>query len=205
VVAGGPRVRPDEWHQALSEGRFTGEASLMHADGREIGVQFAGSTEIVTGHRLVLSVALTTSRWGARFRRAGEAARGKLPGREREIVQRVALGETSAEIAAELGISEQTVKTHVRNAMSKLGARSRAHLRGEGARGRSVGALKRRQSAQAWTGMPWVPVASGQFVGRETGIGIDPANVDARLERIPLRTQHPLGAVVNRSSVWCDR
>jgi len=29
---------------------------------------------------------------------------------------------------AELGISEETVKTHVRNAMAKLGARSRAHL-----------------------------------------------------------------------------
>lgn len=44
------------------------------------------------------------------------------------MVQLVALGRTSPEIADELGISASTVTTHVRNAMDKLGARSRAHL-----------------------------------------------------------------------------
>ncbi len=127
-VVGGALVTFDEWQQALAEGRFTGEAALVHADGREIGVQFAGSTEIATGRRLVLFVALTTSRWGAHFRRTGEEQGGTLSRREREVVRRVALGETSAEIAAELVISEETVKTHVRKAMLKLGARSRAHL-----------------------------------------------------------------------------
>lgn len=43
-------------------------------------------------------------------------------------MQRVALGETGPEIAAELGFAHDTVRTHVRNAMSKLGAPSRAHL-----------------------------------------------------------------------------
>jgi PAS domain S-box-containing protein len=127
-LADGPLVTPDEWQLALAEGRFTGETSLLHADGRPIGVQFAGATEIATGRRLVLFVALSTSRWGVRFRRPGGNARGTLTPRETEVVQQVALGETSAEIAAELGISEDTAKTHVRNAMNKLGARSRAHL-----------------------------------------------------------------------------
>ena len=40
----------------------------------------------------------------------------------------VALGYTGPEIAAELHISHDTVRTHVRNAMLKLDARSRAHL-----------------------------------------------------------------------------
>ena len=40
----------------------------------------------------------------------------------------VALGQTGPEIADELGIAHDTVRTHVRNAMDKLGARSRAHL-----------------------------------------------------------------------------
>ena len=48
--------------------------------------------------------------------------------REREIVRMIALGSTSPEIAEELGIAHDTVRTHARNAMTKVGARSRAHL-----------------------------------------------------------------------------
>jgi DNA-binding CsgD family transcriptional regulator len=40
----------------------------------------------------------------------------------------VAQGRTGPEIADELHISPDTVRTHVRNAMTKLAARSRAHL-----------------------------------------------------------------------------
>jgi ATP/maltotriose-dependent transcriptional regulator MalT len=43
-----------------------------------------------------------------------------------ELVQLVA--HTGAEFADQLHISHDTVRTHVRNAMTKLGARSRAHL-----------------------------------------------------------------------------
>ena len=53
---------------------------------------------------------------------------GTLSAREREVVRLVALGESGPEIAAELGITHDTVRTHVRNAMTKLDARSRAHL-----------------------------------------------------------------------------
>jgi DNA-binding NarL/FixJ family response regulator len=78
----------------------------------------------------VLVVALSTSRWGARFRRPREEepASGTLSAREREVVRLIALGESGPEIAAELHITHDTVRTHVRNAMAKLGARSRAHL-----------------------------------------------------------------------------
>ena len=40
----------------------------------------------------------------------------------------MALGSTGREIADELQISHETVRTHIRNAMEKLHARSRAHL-----------------------------------------------------------------------------
>jgi DNA-binding CsgD family transcriptional regulator len=43
-------------------------------------------------------------------------------------VRLVALGASGPEIADELIISHNTVRTHVRNAMIKAGARSRAHL-----------------------------------------------------------------------------
>jgi DNA-binding CsgD family transcriptional regulator len=60
------------------------------------------------------------------FRRTAQL--GELTAREREIVQFVALGHTSSQIAEELVISPATVGTHVRNAMVKVGARTRAHL-----------------------------------------------------------------------------
>jgi DNA-binding CsgD family transcriptional regulator len=74
-------------------------------------------------------VALSTSRWGRNFRRAPSPP-GKQPltVREREIVELIASGETGPEIAAALHLSPHTVRHHVRNAMDKLGVRSRAHL-----------------------------------------------------------------------------
>jgi DNA-binding CsgD family transcriptional regulator len=51
-----------------------------------------------------------------------------LTRREREVVTLIALGGETAEIARELHISPETVRTHVRNARSKLGARTRAQL-----------------------------------------------------------------------------
>lgn len=129
-VAGGPLVTPDEWRDALSQGRFTGEANMVHSSGSEVAVQWAGATEVATGRRLVLFVAVNTSRWGDQFRRPpdGWSGRAELTEREREVVEHVALGDTSPEIASRLGISHETVRTHVRNAMGKSGARSRAHL-----------------------------------------------------------------------------
>jgi DNA-binding NarL/FixJ family response regulator len=78
----------------------------------------------------VLFVVLSRSRWGQRFRRplSIEPEPRTLTRREREIVRLVAQGSSGPEIAAELHIAHDTVRTHVRNAMTKLGARSRAHL-----------------------------------------------------------------------------
>jgi DNA-binding NarL/FixJ family response regulator len=84
----------------------------------------------VTGQRLVLLVALSTSRWGRHFRRAlpSEPEPGRLSEREREVVRLVAEGRTGREIADELHIAHDTARAHVRNAMTKLGARSSAQL-----------------------------------------------------------------------------
>jgi DNA-binding CsgD family transcriptional regulator len=50
----------------------------------------------------------------------------QLSPRQREILDLVAEGRTSKEIAVELGISESTVKWHLANAFERLGASSRA-------------------------------------------------------------------------------
>ncbi len=129
-VSGGPLLSPNEWRAALAAGRSSGTAQLICADGNRVSVQWAATTEVVTGQRLTLVVALSTSRWGARFRRTiprGTAPETLSP-REREIVRLVALGDTGPEIADQLQISHATVRTHVRNAMTKTDSRSRAHL-----------------------------------------------------------------------------
>jgi PAS domain S-box-containing protein len=129
-VAGGPIRTKEEWEADLSRGSFTGEGELMAADGSTVRVQFAAHTEVVTGRRLVLFVALSTSRWGRHFRRDVDEAGPPEPlsPRELEIVRLIADGDSGPEIAAQLHISHDTVRTHVRNAMTKLGARSRAQL-----------------------------------------------------------------------------
>jgi PAS domain S-box-containing protein len=129
-VAGGPLLSPDEWEAALERGDFTGQADMLTGDGGTVSVQWAAHVEVVTGRRLVLFVAMSTSRWGAHFRRAVPSAQGTagLSQRERQVLALVAAGESGPEIADELHISHDTVRTHVRNAMAKLGARSRAHL-----------------------------------------------------------------------------
>ena len=129
-VADGPLASPEEWDAAMASGRCTGETDLVCANGTMVSVQWGASVEVVTGRRLVLFVVLNTSRWGRRFRRplSPEPEPGALTKREREIVGLVAHGSSGPEIAGELHIAHDTVRTHVRNAMTKLGARSRAHL-----------------------------------------------------------------------------
>jgi DNA-binding CsgD family transcriptional regulator len=130
-VEGGPLLTQQEWAQSLGLGHFAGAAELVTADDLVVAVQWGAHVEIVTGQRRILFVALSTSRWGERFRRDIDAdidSVDALSPREKEIVHLVALGLTGPEIADELHISHDTVRTHVRNAMSKLNARSRAHL-----------------------------------------------------------------------------
>ncbi len=54
-------------------------------------------------------------------------SRGKLTRRQREILQLLADGGSTAAAARELGLSEETVKTHTKNVLARLGARNRTH------------------------------------------------------------------------------
>jgi PAS domain S-box-containing protein len=128
IVAGGPLATEDEWEAALRAGNFAGRAELVCADGATVSVDWGAHVVVATGHRLALLVALSTSRRSLRRTVSSESDAPPLSPRELEIVELVALGYSGPEIAQKLHISHETVRTHVRNAMVKTGARSRAHL-----------------------------------------------------------------------------
>jgi len=54
-------------------------------------------------------------------------SRGKLTRRQREILQLLADGGSTVAAARELGLSEETVKTHTKNTLARLGAKNRTH------------------------------------------------------------------------------
>lgn len=56
-----------------------------------------------------------------------KGSRGKLTRRQRQILQRLADGESATAAARALDLSEETVKTHLKNALARLGARNRTH------------------------------------------------------------------------------
>lgn len=56
-----------------------------------------------------------------------KGSRGKLTRRQREILQLLADGESTTVAARELDLSEETVKTHTKHALARLGAKNRTH------------------------------------------------------------------------------
>lgn len=56
-----------------------------------------------------------------------KGSRGTLTRRQREILQLLANGGSTVAAAKNLGLSEETVKTHTKNALGRLDARNRTH------------------------------------------------------------------------------
>lgn len=115
-----------EWEALLRNGEYTGTRVLLRADGSEAQIDFAARLAVVGGQRLAVYVAAGDDPSYS----PSPALAGELPltEREREIVTLIALGRETAQIGAELHISPETVRTHVRNAMARLGAHTRAQL-----------------------------------------------------------------------------
>ncbi len=94
---------------------------LKDADADEVAVAVRAAhrgelqLDPAVAHRLTASIRAGTQ--------AGDA--GRLTSRERDVLRLLAKGEANKEIAAELGISERTARTHVSNILSKLQLTSR--------------------------------------------------------------------------------
>jgi DNA-binding NarL/FixJ family response regulator len=58
---------------------------------------------------------------------AEHAGNDRLSDREIEVLRLVAMGNANKQVAAQLNITEETVKAHMSNILGKLGARDRTH------------------------------------------------------------------------------
>ena len=58
---------------------------------------------------------------------AEHAVEDELSPREIDVLRLIAAGNANKEIAAQLSIAEETVKSHVTNILAKLGANDRTH------------------------------------------------------------------------------
>jgi len=126
---------PDEWQSLDAEwrafqrrGSFTGVRSAVRADGRRVTVQYAAEWVRLEGRTIALTVALHTEVKPLRLTAEDLPPAAFLTPRELEVVSLVAMGQRAPEIADELDIAPSTVRSHLRSAMKKSGARSQAHL-----------------------------------------------------------------------------
>jgi DNA-binding NarL/FixJ family response regulator len=93
----------------------------------------AGAVRVVAGGEALLAPSITqkliadyVSRPVAR--QPDQTVLGELTERELDVMKLVATGKSNAELAAELFLSEQTIKTHVSRILAKLGLRDRTQI-----------------------------------------------------------------------------
>jgi PAS domain S-box-containing protein len=130
----------EAWLAFLAAGSLAGVFELAAAGGRRVLVDYNATANILPGRHLSIFVAVPEGDEPNPLPPVmlGHAAphpdattgRALLTPREREVLEQLALGRTGTETAQELGISPETVRVHVRNAMRRLGARTRVQAIG---------------------------------------------------------------------------
>lgn len=134
----GERKRLEEqWGAFLASGGAEGWYQLYVPDRGPVPVEFSATANVLPSRHLSVfippeeAVAVTgpaspsEATWAPVV--VEGAGRLQLTEREREVMTLVASGLQSADIAERLFLSPETVKSHVHNALSKLGAHTRAH------------------------------------------------------------------------------
>lgn len=127
-----------QWEAFLASGEAEGWYQLYVADRRPVPVEFSATANVLPARHLALFVppeeASTDQTGGALAHEVpwtpvvGDVGgRSQISEREREVMTLVASGLQSGEIAERLFLSQETIKSHVHNAMGKLGSHTRAH------------------------------------------------------------------------------
>ena len=126
-----PRLE-QQWTQFLASGEAEGRYQLYVPNREPFPVEFGAVANVLPARHLALFIPPNGEGLWAR---EGEwrplthapASRVPLTKREREIMTLAASGGQSGDIAKRLFVSPETINSHMQNAMSKLGAHTRAH------------------------------------------------------------------------------
>jgi PAS domain S-box-containing protein len=115
---GGTTIAQGLWGRFMREGRLVANARVRRADGRLLDVDMVAATGIPRpGSHLAIY-----------FPRGQGTRHQALSPREQEVTRLLAGGLSGQQIAERLHLSPETVRTHIRNAMQRLHARTRSHL-----------------------------------------------------------------------------
>jgi DNA-binding CsgD family transcriptional regulator len=128
----------EQWGAFLASGGAEGWYQLYVPDRGPVPVEFSATANVLPARHLSVFIppdgASTEQARSALARDATWApvvvegsGRLQLSEREREVMTLVASGLQSSDIAERLFLSPETVKSHVHNALGKLGAHTRAH------------------------------------------------------------------------------
>jgi len=127
-----------QWQEFLASGEAEGWYEWYVPDRGAVPVEFSATANVLPARHLsVFILPEKASAEGAKSALASEApwtpvvpkakARATLTEREREVITLVASGLHNDNMAERLFLSPDTVKSHVQNAMGKLGSHTRAH------------------------------------------------------------------------------
>jgi DNA-binding CsgD family transcriptional regulator len=130
-----------QWTAFLRIGAAEGWYQLCLPDVGAVAVEFSALAHVLPGRHLLVFIASQESS-GVHGGAASAAGAGWAPvpvavsdrrsltKREQEVMTLVAHGGQGDDMATRLCVSPETIKTHVQNAMTKLGAHTRAHAVG---------------------------------------------------------------------------
>lgn len=128
----------EQWGAFLASGGAEGWYQLYVPDRGPVPVEFSATANVLPARHLSVFIppdeasnaetesTLARSKAWAPVPVEG-SGRLELSEREREVMTLVASGLQSSDIAGRLFLSPETVKSHVHNALGKLGAHTRAH------------------------------------------------------------------------------
>ena len=128
----------EQWEAFLTSGTAEGWYQVYVPDRGPLPVEFSAIANVLPARHLSVFIPpdeacseqseITLARqaaWAPVV--ADSGGRLQLTEREREVMTLVASGLQSGDVAERLFLSPETVKSHVHNAMGKLGAHTRAH------------------------------------------------------------------------------
>jgi DNA-binding CsgD family transcriptional regulator len=118
------------WRELMKNGVVAGTSVLKTPDGATISIDYYAVANLLPGRHVTIWL---PADWRPEElgpvldEEPAPPEPGQLTEREREVLATLGSGATLREISDQLALSPHTVKTHLRNAVKRLGARHRAH------------------------------------------------------------------------------